>query len=86
MTAPRHVTIRGVPADVARALKAEARRRGTSVNQTAKDLLRRALGLDADTPFDNGLGALAGGWTARELAEFEKATEGFEAIDEEIWR
>jgi len=86
MTASRHVTIRGVPAEVARALKAEARRRGTSINKTANDLLRRALGLDADAPFDNGLGALAGGWSARELTEFEKATAGFEAVDDEIWR
>lgn len=80
------MTVRGVPADVARALKAEARRRGTSLNQTVVDLLRRALGLDAAAPYDNGLGALAGTWSAEELAEFGQAIAGFEVVDDEIWR
>lgn len=86
MTAPRHLTIRDVSSELARALKAEARRRGASLNQTVKELLGRALGLGPSAAYDNGLGALAGTWSAEELDEFEKATAGFEAVDDEIWR
>lgn len=86
MTAPRHLTIRDVSSELARALKAEARRRGASLNQTVKDLLAKALGLDSPAEFDNGLSALAGTWSADELAEFEKNTGAFEEIDHELWR
>jgi hypothetical protein len=57
------------------------------VNATVILLLRRALGLThgAET-FDNGLGRLAGTWSANELKAFERATEPFEAIDENLWR
>ncbi len=86
MTAPRHLTIRDLSSDLAKALKAEALRRGTSLNQTVKDLLGRGLGLDPASTYDNGLGALAGTWSSEELAEFEAATAGFEAVDDELWR
>ena len=65
-----HLTIRKIPAGLARALKREVRRRGLSLNETVKQLLERALGLDPDQPLDNGLKRLAGGWSAKELAEF----------------
>jgi hypothetical protein len=86
VTAPRHLTIREVSSELARALKAEARRRGTSLNQTVKDLLARALGIDSTGEFDNGLSGLAGTWSAEELAEFESNTGSFEEIDNELWR
>jgi hypothetical protein len=87
MTAPRHLTVRGISEPLARALKAEARRRRASVNETVKDLLARALGVAAGAePLDNGLGDLAGTWSAKELAEFERATRSFEEVDEELWR
>lgn len=86
MNAPRHLTVRDLSSELARALKAEARRRGTSLNQTVKDLLGRALGLDPASTYDNGLGALAGTWSSQDLAEFEAATAGFEAVDDELWQ
>jgi plasmid stability protein len=86
VTAPRHLSVRDIPAELARALKAEARRRHASVNQTAKDLLARALGLDPESRYDNGLGALAGTWSTADHAEFERATAGFETVDDELWR
>lgn len=86
VTAPRHLTIRDVSSALAKALKAESRRRGVSLNQTVKDLLGRALGLAPASSYDNGLGALAGTWSTEDLAEFEAATAGFEAVDDELWR
>jgi hypothetical protein len=80
------MTLRGLPADLARALRREAKRRGTSLNETAKDLLRRGLGLHDDGAYDNGLGRLAGTWSAEEHAAFEEATAGFETVDDELWK
>ena len=79
-----HLTVRSLPKDVARALEAERKRSGASLNQTVIDLLRRALAL-GEPAFDNGLAKYAGGWSDEDLAEFEAATECFEAIDPEMW-
>ena len=80
-----HLTIRKIPARLGKELEKEVRRRGLSLNETVKLLLERALGLDPQTPFDNGLGKLAGGWSQKELEEFEKSTAMFSKIDEADW-
>ena len=82
----RHLTVRGLPDDVARALDDERRRRGDSVNATVIDLLRKALGLSERKARTNGLEKLAGGWSAADLAEFEAATAVFEQVDEDLWK
>jgi len=45
-----------------------------------------AVGSGPEAPFDNGLGRHAGGWTAKEHAEFERDTRVFEQIDTELWK
>lgn len=79
-----YLTVRSLPKDVARALERERKRSGESLNQTVIDLLRSALGLGPEE-LDNGLGRYAGKWSREDLAEFEAATECFEAIDPEVW-
>jgi len=79
----RHLTVRNVPHRLAKALEAERRRRGASLNQTVLDLLGRALGAGAET---NGLEALAGTWSRSDLSAFERATADAEHIDEELWK
>lgn len=81
-----HLTIRKIPPELGQALDREVRRRGLSLNETVKQLLERALGLDPEEPPDNGLKRLAGGWSKKDLTEFEKATELFEKVDEAEWR
>ena len=82
----KHLTIRDVPEDLSRALETEKRRRGQSLNQTVKDLLKQALGLGPDVEYDNGLGRLSGTWSEDELRDFETATAFLEETDEEVWR
>ena len=82
---PSHLTIRGLPEDIARQLKAEARRRGESLNETVKSVLRRGLGLHEEEAYDNGLRALAGTWSEAEFERFERAAACFEEIDEDLW-
>jgi hypothetical protein len=68
---------------LAKALEAERRRRGTSLNRTVIDLLGRALGTGVET---NGIEALAGTWSRADLASFERATAETRSIDEELWK
>lgn len=81
-----HLTIRGLPPDVARELERVRRSSGESLNATVIALLRRALGLGVERRSDNGLGDLAGGWDDEALASFERATAPFEQVDDELWR
>lgn len=78
--------MRHVDADLARALERERGRRGTSLNQTVLELLRSSLGLESDRPPSDGFAKLAGTWSEQELRDFERATEMFEGVDDEVWR
>ena len=81
----RHLTIRNVPADLARRLDEERRARGRSLNQTVLELLAQAVGLGRGRR-SNGLGELAGTWSREEHEAFEHAVAETEQIDEELWR
>lgn len=80
----KHLTIRNVTPELARALEREKKRRGSSLNQTILDLLSGSLGVGLKR--SNGLARLAGGWSEEEWREFEEATRDFERVDEELWR
>lgn len=81
----KQITVRGVSEDLSKAPSKETKRQGTSLNQTVLNLLRQTLGI-ASTKYDNGLSEFAGTWSAQELAAFEKHTQIFEQIDEELWK
>lgn len=81
----KQLTIRKVSGDLEKAIHAESRLKGQSINQTVLDLLHQALGLGTRDTFDNGLGKLAGSWSEKEFLEFEKNTALFEALDSEMW-
>ena len=83
---PSHLTVRNLPRALGRALSAERRRRGTSLNQTVIDLLSSALGITTSRPKTNGLEKLAGTWSEAEYEEFVAATAEFNLIDGELWR
>jgi hypothetical protein len=82
----RHLTIRDIPSELARALDRERRQTGASLNQTVKDLLARALGLRPGVSARNGLERLAGTWSDEDLREFEEAVVPLRRIDDELWR
>ena len=81
-----YLTIRGIPEDVARALRKEKERRGRSINQTVIELLKQALNLEWKSKGGNGLEKLAGTWNQEEFDSFESTTAVFEQTDEEHWR
>ena len=79
------LTIRNVDPRLAKALERETARRGTSLNETVLDLLRRSLGVAASARRSNGLRDLAGKWTAKEAADFDARIAMFGDVDAELW-
>lgn len=79
------ITVRNVPEPLARALEAEKKRRGRSLNQTVLELLGQALGVEGPRLRSNGLRSLAGTWSQQELEDFEAATSTFDRVDDELW-
>jgi hypothetical protein len=86
VNAPKHLTLRNVPAEIMRALDKEKRRKGTSLNKAAIESLGKGLGVDRSPIVDNGLGVLAGTWDAERLEVFESAINAFDVIDDELWK
>ena len=80
------LTLRNVPDEVVQQLAATAQETHQSMNGAAVMALRRALGLAAGPRRKRDLSAFAGAWKKKELEAFEKATAGFSALDEELWR
>ncbi len=85
----KQLTVRSVKSDLHNALKAEAARRGVSVNRVVIMLLREAVGLtngsrQNDAVFDD-LDYLAGTWTEVEAVEFEEQLASQRVIDEGMW-
>jgi len=80
----RNLTIRNIPDDLAEAIEKEKKRRRRSLNRTVIELLSQGLGVGC-LRF-NGVGRLAGTWTAEEHRKFEESVAPFGAIDAELWR
>ncbi|MDX9801543.1 MAG: hypothetical protein RBT69_09430 [Spirochaetia bacterium] len=81
------LTIRGCDDNLARILKRESRKIGTSVNRLVLEtLINTFMGNGKKQERYNDLDSLAGTWTEDEAAEFDKAIEDFEIIDPEAWK
>ncbi len=87
METANQLTIRNVDERLGQALRREAKRRGTSMNRLALQLLRDGLGQSSpeDTALFDDLDHLAGTWSAEEEAEFRQNLSPQRVIDEELW-
>jgi hypothetical protein len=81
----RQLTLRAIPENVERMLRQISRTNRTSINRTAIELMKKALGISDSTRKRRNVSALAGTWTAKEAEEFEKNIAVFETIDREVW-
>ncbi len=82
------VTVRRVEESWVAKAKAEARRRGVSMNQVLVEALARGLGVSRE-PRKNGLEKFAGCMpfeSERERGEWEQSMKVFEQVDEELWK
>lgn len=82
------VTIRGVDPELDHVIKSKARQENLSVNQWILQALKKVTGTGKDPVFKkhHDLDALAGGWSEEDARLFQKNTEIFERIDEEVWK
>ena len=79
------MTLRQVPDEVAKGLRARARKGGRSLNRTAIEMLEQALGVRARDAKKRDLSRFAGQWSREERQAFERHTHVFEKIDAEVW-
>jgi hypothetical protein len=82
------LTIRGIDAELERAIKTRAQQNNLSANQWIIQALKKVTGTGKEPVIKtyHDLDELAGGWTKEETAAFKKNTKSFEKIDEEIWK
>ncbi|MFO7461919.1 MAG: toxin-antitoxin system HicB family antitoxin [Desulfatiglandales bacterium] len=82
------ITVRGVDPDLDQAIKSRAEGDNISVNQWVLKILKKATGMGKEPLFKkhHDLDELAGGWTKEDAAAFQKNTEIFERIDEDVWK
>jgi len=79
------MTLRRIPDAVEKKLRAKSRHTGRSMNSTAIALLAEALGTKETDGKKRDLSQFAGKWNEAEYREFERHTQLFEQIDEEVW-
>lgn len=76
--------------ELAREVRALARREGISLNKAALKLLRRGAGLERESKPSNVIGDalddLIGTWSRDESRAMRRATKVFEKIDHELWK
>ena len=77
-------TLRNIPAQLDRVLRAKAKREGKSLNEVLIECLARALGLGPEPTRHRSLEDVAGTWVAD--AEVERALEDQRVVDPDLWR
>ena len=80
------ITIRGIEPGLGRVIKSRAKQNNLSVNQWVLQALKKVTGMGKEPVFRkyHDLDALAGGWIKEEAKAFQKTTQIFEKIDEEV--
>jgi hypothetical protein len=84
------ITLRNLPRELEKAVRKEADRKRTSINKAVISLLERNTEAHKRKKrqikaYDD-LDALAGSWTAKEAAEFDKSLVSQRTIDPELWK
>ena len=85
MSTRRQITLRQIPDRLDRQLRRLAQETHSSLNKTIISLLLKALGMSDDSKKMRDLSDLAGKWDDAEAEQFERNTEIFNRIDNEIW-
>ncbi len=84
------MTIRGIPAELEKAVKREAERKGLSLNRAFISVLERAVGgkprEKKKKVLHHDLDHLSGLWSWKESAVFEKNLRAQRKVDEELWK
>jgi hypothetical protein len=84
------ITLRNLPPEIEKVVRKEADRQRTSINKAVISLLeRKAEGhkkKKVKAKVYDDLDSLAGSWTKKEAAEFNKALAAQRIVDPELWK
>ncbi len=84
------ITLRSVPPRVAKAIRREAAKKGQSINKAVISLLEARTGVKEKKKgrkiIHQELDALAGSWSKKEAAEFDRALAAQRTIDPDLWK
>ena len=83
----KSITMHRLDPLVARELEKRARAQGRSLNSTAQDLLRAALGLSGSSPIDRteAFRDLHGTWTQQDWREFRERVADLDRVNPADW-
>ncbi len=80
----RQYTLRDIPPALDRALRERADQEGKSLNQVAREALRRGIGLPEQERVSDDLDQLVGTW--QDDPAFDEAIRQQDMVDPEAWR
>ena len=84
------VTLRSLPPDIADAIRKEANRKGMSLNKAVISLLANRMGVrekkKSRQSRHHDLDKLAGSWSKKEAAEFDKSLAAQRTTDLDLWK
>lgn len=78
--------LRNIPSELMLHLKQESKRLHVSVNSLLLKLIEQSLGFTCEKFTHHDLDHLAGSWSKKEEEVFNKNTQAFEQIDQELWK
>ncbi|QQR79489.1 MAG: hypothetical protein IPJ69_08985 [Deltaproteobacteria bacterium] len=81
-----YLSIRSLPQDIERALKAEAKQCGKSKSQIVIEALAEKFGLHSKAQKKKRLRAFSGKLSQEDFESLQKAVEDFETIDPSLWK
>jgi ferritin-like protein len=82
----KSISIHGIDEEMEKAIEERAKSERKSVNKIVKELIAKALGLDAKPPDNRAEFAdLCGVWTEAEAAEFSELITDLEVTDAKDW-
>jgi hypothetical protein len=82
------ITLRNIPPEVEKAIRAKVREKRISANRAVIELLEEQVGSTRKrrTPVHHDLDDLAGSWSSREAKAFDEALSVSRQIDEDLWK
>ena len=80
----QQITIRGLEPKVEQEIRKIAKESQKSINQVIKEIIHEEFNGSASPA--SSLKELAGGWSEKDAAEFERAIKSCEQIDESMWQ
>jgi len=80
----QQITIRGLEPKIEQEIRKIAKGSHKSINQVIKEIIHKEFKGNASPA--SSLKELAGGWSEKDAAEFERSIKSCEQIDEAMWK